>query len=501
MSGRIYRGRYKLQGEFKITEVSLGTSDKRVAEKKLQDIITEKERERAGIIAPKIQRDSAKRPLAEHLEDYIADLITKGRVEQYTAATKAMILRLIKECKWLVPIDVRPDSFTSWRSKLDRAPKTLNEYLNSVSGMMNWMVAQGRIVANPLKNVQLIYVRGKQQKRCSFTPEQFAKLLSVSGDRGINYQMAAYTGLRVSELSNLVRADLHLDVDVPFVKARSYTTKNKQDAVIPLHPQLAEALIAHCGDDMKPTAKVLDLTTHAERPLYRDMEAADIPRMDELGRKRDFHSFRGTFATALVANGTYQRVTQELMRHSEPKLTANIYTDFCELPVIQAVKSLPWVEDDTCSLIDPHKTVSNGQILSRAVGNENSVPNREAALTGGSEPDLSQNDRKNNGGGDRIASPSSLRYVELRQVLIRRPPTFSLDSLEKKWSGRQDSNPSKKVHKYFNNQQFKNVLLDEKSPSISHVIVPLCPRLQALVTSWEKLPEHVKATIETLAKL
>ena len=69
VSGRIYRGRYKLQGEFKITEVSLGTSDKRVAEKKLQDIITEKERERAGIIAPKIQRDSAKRPLAEHLED------------------------------------------------------------------------------------------------------------------------------------------------------------------------------------------------------------------------------------------------------------------------------------------------------------------------------------------------------------------------------------------------------------------------------------------------
>ena len=63
-------------------------------------------------------------------------------------------------------------------------------------------VAQGRIMTNSMKHVQLIDVRGKQQQRCSFTPEQFAKLLSVAGERRINYQMAAYTGLRLSELSN-----------------------------------------------------------------------------------------------------------------------------------------------------------------------------------------------------------------------------------------------------------------------------------------------------------
>lgn len=58
-TSRIYRGRFRLKGDFAITEISLETSDKQVAEKKLAERIAEKERERAGLIAPKIQREAA----------------------------------------------------------------------------------------------------------------------------------------------------------------------------------------------------------------------------------------------------------------------------------------------------------------------------------------------------------------------------------------------------------------------------------------------------------
>ena len=50
---RLYRGRYKLEGDLKNTEVPLRTSDKQVAEKKLSAIFREKEWERAGISIPK----------------------------------------------------------------------------------------------------------------------------------------------------------------------------------------------------------------------------------------------------------------------------------------------------------------------------------------------------------------------------------------------------------------------------------------------------------------
>ena len=34
------------------------------------------------------------------------------------------------------------------------------------------------------------------------------------------------------------------------------------------------------------------------------------------------------------------------MRHSDPRLTANIYTDVTQLPTYEAVKNLPWVEKE-----------------------------------------------------------------------------------------------------------------------------------------------------------
>jgi len=77
-------------------------------------------------------------------------------------------------------------------------------------------------------------------------------------------------------------------------------------------------------------------------PSRLDLAKAKIERFDALGRKADFHGLRYTFATRLAKNGISQRFTQELMRHSDPALTANIYTDASQLPTYDAVASLPW---------------------------------------------------------------------------------------------------------------------------------------------------------------
>src|ERR1017187_1204941 len=61
---------------------SLGATDLQVANKLAQEFLQEKEREAAGVIEAKPMRDAAQRPLLEHLNDYEADLVTRGRADR-----------------------------------------------------------------------------------------------------------------------------------------------------------------------------------------------------------------------------------------------------------------------------------------------------------------------------------------------------------------------------------------------------------------------------------
>ncbi len=70
----------------------------------------------------------------------------------------------------------------------------------------------------------------------------------------------------------------------------------------------------------------------------------------------------------LARQGTSQRMAQELMRHSDPHLTAQIYTEVSQLPTFDAVATLPWL-DQKDTQIDTQNTVSKGQNLSQAVTN------------------------------------------------------------------------------------------------------------------------------------
>lgn len=75
---RIWRWKFRQRPlDGKILDVSLGTSDKQVAEKKRVEMLHEKEHECAGLIPSKAVRDAAQRKTADHLTDFIGDLRAK----------------------------------------------------------------------------------------------------------------------------------------------------------------------------------------------------------------------------------------------------------------------------------------------------------------------------------------------------------------------------------------------------------------------------------------
>lgn len=234
-----------------LSAVKLNVVDEQVARTKLAEILRDAERVAHGITPPQHLRDGAIKPMADHLEDFVADLRARQRSEEYCSNTERLVTRLLTECNWKLPGNVSAESFINWRSakplsrlnKRPLAPKTLNEYLNHANALLGWMRKQGRILVNPLADVSKVETRGKEvRKRRAYTDQELAALLKVAGPRRVVYLTAVQTGLRRGELEALVWADVHLGAPRPFINARSSITKNKNAAALFLRDDLVEAL-------------------------------------------------------------------------------------------------------------------------------------------------------------------------------------------------------------------------------------------------------------------
>jgi hypothetical protein len=94
----------------------------------------------------------------------------------------------------------------------------------------------------------------------------------------------------------------------------------------------------------------------------RDLRAAGIAKRDERGRTLDVHALRTTFGSLLSKGGVPLRTAQAAMRHSDPSLTANVYTDPKLLDVSGTLDALPSLPLDRVSGLDPERarTVATG---------------------------------------------------------------------------------------------------------------------------------------------
>jgi integrase len=339
---RLYRGRYRLDGANKITDVPLHTSDKRIAQQNLEKIVKDKQLETAGMAPSEAQRNAVQSPLTHHLKSYLSDLTAIGRDQEYIYIVEKQIQKLLLECKWTTLSNVTSDSFLRWRACQQKAPKTLNEYLASMSSLLNWMERHERIEKNPLKRVQKVQTNGRQVRlRRAFTDDEMKRLLKVAGTRKVVYLMAIYTGLRRGELSKLLRTDLHLDAAQPFINVRASTTKNHKQAILALHPDLVPELNSVLASLPARETRLLAHLMPTMITFKADLKAAGIEFINAQGQRADFHSLRHTLATNLARAGTSPRIAMEIMRHSDIKLTTKTYTDAGLLPVSDAVINLP----------------------------------------------------------------------------------------------------------------------------------------------------------------
>ncbi len=154
IKSRLWLARVRLDGWAKARDFRLHVTDKRVASQKLEKLVQELEREDAGIIAPKLMRDAAQTPIAEHLKAFLSDHQAKGRAPNTLSKYRNCIPSLCKRCQWNLVRDVTAQSFTAWRSSSRLRAKTLNDLLGFMSTLLHWMERQQLILSNPLKHRQ-----------------------------------------------------------------------------------------------------------------------------------------------------------------------------------------------------------------------------------------------------------------------------------------------------------------------------------------------------------
>ena len=92
---------------------------------------------------------------------------------------------------------------------------------------------------------------------------------------------------------------------------------------------------------------VFDMPVRTAAMLRRDLAAAEISDQDGAGRVFDFHALRGQYITALVKSGASVKIAQELARHSDPKLTMNVYTHLTIPDKQKALEAMPAVTKGT----------------------------------------------------------------------------------------------------------------------------------------------------------
>lgn len=159
-------------------------------------------------------------------------------------------------------------------------------------------------------------------------PEDAARLITttrtgpgrwrvMNEDWAMFYSTVLGTGFRAGELQSLTPEDFDLDADQPTITCRAAYTKNHEEAVQPIRPDLADFLRSWVR--VKAAGKPVFgfRVDNLARMIRVDLGAAGVERPGDY----DFHCLRHTFVSMLVWSGASIKTVQTIARHADPFMT------------------------------------------------------------------------------------------------------------------------------------------------------------------------------------
>ena len=352
---------------------------------------------RIGLL--ELSRAAAVKGLGEHLDDFQAAILARGKTAKHGELVTKRARTLFDACGFKLWSDIQASKVESHLAK-EREPKdgkagmsaqTSNFYIAAAKQFGKWMVREGRATRSPLEHLRGLNVAtDRRHERRALSADELRRLVATAHDgpeaygmsgaeRALLYRLAVETGLRSNELRSLVRTSFTFGKRFATVTVEAVSSKRRRKDELPIRPETASMLQAHLAtkhpgaavfslpraDDMADMLRGdlaaarkawLDEASTAEAKAERD-RSAFLAARDEAGQVVDFHCLRHSFITLLARSGVHPTTMQAMARHSDPKLTLSRYTHVETADQAEALAMLPDLTPNNSTLLRATGTV------------------------------------------------------------------------------------------------------------------------------------------------
>ena len=360
-----------------------GFTDRAATERLAFQIEEEMRMVKEGLKAPAL--DLKQFTIVQAVTEFSRHLANRDVSEKQVWAVSSKIQRVMASCGYHRVIEIRGTGVENclgvYRAE-GMSKQTSNHYLTAIGQFCRWLVKTRRLTENPVADLKKLNVQtDRRHDRRALSMEEFSRLLEatksgrtvegiVGTDRAMMYVLAAWTGYRKGEIGSLRRSSFDLEGNPPTVTVAANYSKRKRRDVQVLHLMVveqfrewllekqptAEAILfpvsAKSSGYERKTAKMMRVDLAKARATWlaeansaeerQQRENSDfLSYRNESGLYADFHANRHTFITNLGRFGVSPKTAQTLARHSDIRLTMNVYshTDLAEKQA--AVERLP----------------------------------------------------------------------------------------------------------------------------------------------------------------
>lgn len=267
-----------------------------------------------------------------YIKDFIIDLefargYSKNTISSYETDLKLFNDYINTDIDKVTSNDIR--NFIKYNS--DKKDKTVTRYITTLRMFYDFLEKKNIIKNSPMKEIEMPKLGKYLPEVLSF--DEVNALLDIIPETNFDYrnkcilELLYSTGIRISELTNLVLSDVSLDEDLIKVMG-----KGAKERVVPLN-ESADYYLAIYINEIRP--KMLKKTNTDSLFLNNHGKGLTRQAVFKIIKKRALdaninknispHTLRHSFATHMMIMGADIRFIQELLGHSDIS-TTQIYT-------------------------------------------------------------------------------------------------------------------------------------------------------------------------------
>ncbi|MBL9118330.1 MAG: site-specific integrase [Phycisphaerae bacterium] len=381
-------------------ELNTRTLDRATAARILAKRIEAAAVRREGLVDPAMDRiaEASRSPLTDHVAAYVTHCRNVGQDAHSLNQKERHLLRFVEASGAKRIADLNAEALASHMRRFlerGRSARTANFIRQIAIAFGSWLVRTGRAEANAMRTVPKRDEQiDRRRRRRALTDDELERLLNVARSKGREalYLAAGFAGLRRGDLESITWADVDLTAGTLTIRGG----KAKRLDVLPIHPQLADALATlRVTSPALPTVRVFPDANSLDRMRREDFIDAGLAHwetvtdakgeplryacgalrrrfvaIDENGDAIDLHALRTTLGTKLARAGVAPQVAQRVMRHGDYRTTLRHYTVLGLTDTSKAVSALPAI----------------GAGEARATGTTDAAPDGSARLTASVRP-------------------------------------------------------------------------------------------------------------------